>query len=137
MPAGGSRLPASHETVDQRLHYVHQDGAAVFKYAVRKMEEVCREVLERNSVTVDDVTIMIPHQANRRIITGAAERLGIAPEKVMIKHRMLRQYDGRDPAPWPRATPSSRGNLRKGDLVLFAVVGAGFTIGAGLWRWAY
>ena len=84
MPAGGSRLPASHETVDKRLHYVHQDGQQVFKYAVRKMYEVCRDLLARNGLTGDDVAVMIPHQANLRIINAAAERLGIAPEKVMI-----------------------------------------------------
>jgi 3-oxoacyl-[acyl-carrier-protein] synthase-3 len=136
MPAGGSRLPASHETIDKRLHYVQQDGAAVFKYAVRKMEEVCREVLERNGATVDDVSIMIPHQANRRIITGAAERLGIAPEKVLIN---IELYGNTTAATLPLATRDAiqQGKLRKGDLVLFAVVGAGFTIGAGLWRWAY
>jgi 3-oxoacyl-[acyl-carrier-protein] synthase-3 len=136
MPAGGSRMPASHETIDKRLHYVQQDGAAVFKYAVRKMEEVCREVLERNGKTVDDVSIMIPHQANRRIITGAAERLGIAPEKVLIN---IECYGNTTAATLPLATRDAiqQGKLHKGDLVLFAVVGAGFTIGAGLWRWAY
>jgi 3-oxoacyl-[acyl-carrier-protein] synthase-3 len=75
MPAGGSRLPSSHETVDQRLHYVHQDGAAVFKYAVRKMYEVCRDLLDRNHLTIDDLAIMVPHQANKRIIDAAATRL--------------------------------------------------------------
>ena len=121
---GGSRLPASHETIDKRLHYVQQDGAAVFKYAVRKMEEVCREVLERNGATVDDVSIMIPHQANRRIITGAAERLGIAPEKVLIN---IELYGNTTAATLPLATRDAiqQGKLRKGDLVLFAVVGAG------------
>ena len=77
MPAGGSRMPASHETVDKRLHYVHQDGQQVFKYAVRKMYEVCRDLLERNGLTGDDVGVLIPHQANKRIINAAAERLGI------------------------------------------------------------
>ena len=84
MPAGGSRLPASRETVEQRLHFVRQDGAQVFKYAVRKMHEVCAGLLARNHLTVDDVAVMIPHQANRRIITAASDRLGIAPEKVLI-----------------------------------------------------
>src|SRR5580698_9917724 len=84
MPAGGSRMPASHETVDQRLHFVHQDGGQVFKYAVRKMYESCRDLLARNGLTVEDVALMVPHQANKRIITAAGERLGIAPEKVLI-----------------------------------------------------
>src|SRR5947209_3300815 len=77
MPAGGSRRPASHETVDQRLHFVHQEGGQVFKYASRKMFEVCRDLLERNRLKVEDVGIMIPHQANKRIIVAAGERLGI------------------------------------------------------------
>src|SRR3954452_15564901 len=81
MPAGGSRCPASHETVDQRMHFVHQDGAQVFKYASRKMFEVCRDLLERNSLKVEDVALMIPHQANKRIIKAAGDRLGIAPER--------------------------------------------------------
>ena len=84
MPAGGSRRPASHETVDQRLHYVHQEGSQVFKYASRKMYEVCRDLLERNHLKVEDVGVMIPHQANKRIIMAAGDRLGIAPERVMI-----------------------------------------------------
>src|SRR5208282_3001535 len=84
MPAGGSRLPASHDTVDRRLHYVHQDGSQVFKYAVRKMYETCRDVLARNGLTGDDVAVLIPHQANKRIITAAGDRLGIAPAKVVI-----------------------------------------------------
>ncbi|HEY1342693.1 MAG TPA: beta-ketoacyl-ACP synthase III [Bryobacteraceae bacterium] len=136
MPAGGSRLPASHDTIDRRLHYVHQDGAAVFKYAVRKMEEVCREVLERNGLTRDDIAVMIPHQANKRIITSAAERIGLEPEKVIIN---IEQYGNTTAATLPLATRDAilQGKLKKGDLVLFAVVGAGFTIGAGLWRWAY
>src|SRR5215469_5475521 len=83
MPAGGSRRPASHETVDQRLHYVHQDGSQVFKYAVRKMYEVCRDLLERNGLTTKDVSILIPHQANGRIISAAAERLDLG-ERVLI-----------------------------------------------------
>jgi 3-oxoacyl-[acyl-carrier-protein] synthase-3 len=136
MPAGGSRTPASHETVDRRLHYVHQDGAAVFKYAVRKMEEVCRQIILRNGLSVDDIAIMIPHQANKRIITGAADRLGIAPEKVLIN---IECYGNTTAATLPLATRDAieQGKLQKGDIVLFAVVGAGFTIGAGLWRWAY
>src|SRR6476661_2847787 len=84
MPAGGSRMPASHETVDQRLHYVKQDGGQVFKYAVRKMYDVSRDLLTRNGLTIDDVAIMIPHQANRRIITAVADRLGMPEDKVLI-----------------------------------------------------
>jgi 3-oxoacyl-[acyl-carrier-protein] synthase-3 len=136
MPAGGSRQPASHETVDQRLHYVHQEGGQVFKYASRKMYEVCRELLERNRLKVEDVGIMIPHQANKRIITAAGERLGIAPERVMIN---IERYGNTTAGTLPLATRDAiaEGRLKKGDIVLFAAVGAGYTVGASLWRWAY
>jgi 3-oxoacyl-[acyl-carrier-protein] synthase-3 len=136
MPAGGSRQPASHETVDRRLHFVHQEGSQVFKYASRKMHEVCRDLLERNHLKVEDVGIMIPHQANKRIITAAGERLGIAPERVMIN---IEQYGNTTSGTLPLATRDaiSQGRLKKGDIVLFAAVGAGYTVGASLWRWAY
>jgi 3-oxoacyl-[acyl-carrier-protein] synthase-3 len=136
MPAGGSRLPASHDTVDRRLHYVHQDGAAVFKYAVRKMYEVCRDLLERNHLTVDDLAIMVPHQANKRIIDAAATRLGIPPEKVLIN---IDRYGNTTAGTIPLGTRDAiqQGRLKKGDIVIFAAVGAGFTVGASLWRWAY
>jgi 3-oxoacyl-[acyl-carrier-protein] synthase-3 len=136
MPAGGSRRPASHETVDQRLHFVHQEGGQVFKYASRKMFEVCRDLLERNQLKVEDVGIMIPHQANKRIIVAAGERLGIAPERVMIN---IERYGNTTAGTLPLATRDaiSEGRLKKGDIVLFAAVGAGYTVGASLWRWAY
>ena len=134
--AGGSRMPASHETVDQRLHFVHQEGQAVFKYASRKMYEVCRELLQRNGFTGDDVSVMIPHQANIRIINAASSRLGIAPEKVMIN---IQDYGNTTAGTISLATRDAiaQGRLKKGDLVLFAAVGAGWTVGASLWRWAY
>jgi 3-oxoacyl-[acyl-carrier-protein] synthase-3 len=133
-PAGGSRMPASAETVANRLHYVKQDGQQVFKYAVRKMEETSRALLERNSMTVDDVAVMIPHQANRRIIAAAAERLGINCDRVVIN---IDQYGNTTGATIPLATRDALrcGKLKKGDLVLFAAVGAGYTVGANLWRW--
>jgi 3-oxoacyl-[acyl-carrier-protein] synthase-3 len=136
MPAGGSRLPPSHETVDQRLHYVHQDGGQVFKYAVRKMYESCRDLLKRNGFTGQDVAIMIPHQANIRIINAAAERLGIGPDKILID---IDRYGNTTAGTIPLATRDAiaEGRLKKGDLVLFAAVGAGYTVGASLWRWAY
>jgi len=136
MPAGGSRRPASHETVDQRLHFVHQEGGQVFKYAVRKMYEASRELLDRNHLTGDDVAVMIPHQANKRIITAAADRLGIAPEKVVIN---IERYGNTTAGTIPLATRDAiqQGRLKKGDLVLFAAVGAGYTVGTSLWRWAY
>jgi 3-oxoacyl-[acyl-carrier-protein] synthase III len=136
MPAGGSRMPPSHETIDKRLHYVFQDGQQVFKYAVRKMYESCRDVLKRNGLTGEDVAVMIPHQANIRIINAAADRLGIAPEKVLIN---IDRYGNTTAGTIPLATRDaiSQGRLKKGDIVLFAAVGAGFTVGASLWRWAY
>jgi len=136
MPAGGSRMPASAETVEKRLHYVHQQGQQVFKYAVKKMYEVCAEVLERNGLKPSDVKVMIPHQANRRIITGAAERLGLTPEQVLIN---IDRYGNTTSATLPLATRDAidQGRLKKGDLVVFAAVGAGYTAGASLWRWAY
>jgi 3-oxoacyl-[acyl-carrier-protein] synthase III len=136
MPAGGSRLPASHATIDQRLHFVHQEGQQVFKYAVRKMYEASKELLERNGLTAADVGILIPHQANGRIITATAERLGLPPEKVMIN---IDRYGNTTAATIPLATQDAiqQGRLRKGDLVVFAAVGAGYTVGASLWRWAY
>jgi 3-oxoacyl-[acyl-carrier-protein] synthase-3 len=136
MPAGGSRLPASCETVTKRLHYVHQDGSQVFKYAVRKMYEASRELLERNGLTANDITVMIPHQANRRIITAAADRLGLSLDKVLIN---IDRYGNTTAGTIPLATRDAieQGKLKKGDLVLMAAVGAGYTVGASLWRWAY
>jgi 3-oxoacyl-[acyl-carrier-protein] synthase-3 len=136
MPAGGSRMPASHETIEQRLHYVKQDGAQVFKYAVRKMYEVSRDLLARNGLTVDDVAIMIPHQANKRIITAVAERLGMPEEKVLIN---IDRYGNTTAGTIPLGTRDAiaQGRLKKGDVVLFAAVGAGYTVGASLWRWAF
>jgi len=136
MPAGGSRLPASRETVEERKHFVHQEGQQVFKYAVRKMYESCAELLARNGLTARDVGVLIPHQANRRIITACAERLGIPLEKVLIN---IERFGNTTAATIPLATQDAieQGRLRKGDIVVFAAVGAGYTVGAGLWRWAY
>ena len=135
-PAGGSRLPASQETVEKRLHFVRQEGQQVFKYAVRKMHEVCGEILRRNGFTVADLGLLIPHQANRRIILATAERLGLPLDKVVIN---IDQYGNTTAATIPLATRDAlvNGRLKKGDLVLYAAVGAGYTVGASLWRWAY
>jgi 3-oxoacyl-[acyl-carrier-protein] synthase-3 len=136
MPAGGSRMPASAETVAQKLHYVHQDGAQVFKYAVLKMHEVCSALLERNGLRADDLDLLIPHQANRRIIQATAERLGLPMEKVMVN---ISKYGNTTAGTIPLATRDalSEGRLKKGNLVMFAAVGAGYTAGASLWRWAF
>ena len=134
MPAGGSRLPATHETVDQRLHYVKQDGQAVFKFAVRKTEEIARRVLSRNGIDASEIDLFVSHQANRRIITAAAERLGLAESKVMIN---LEMYGNTTAGTIPLALADAvkDGRLKRGDLVLLASVGAGFTVGAVLLRW--
>jgi 3-oxoacyl-[acyl-carrier-protein] synthase-3 len=136
MPAGGSRQPATAETVRDRLHYVKQQGQQVYKYAVRKMYETCRDLLDQHGLSAQDVKVMIPHQANRRIITSAAERLGLNPEQVVIN---IDRYGNTTAATIPLATRDAvqSGKLHKGDVVIFAAVGAGFTVGANLWRWAY
>lgn len=134
MPAGGSRMPPSHETVEKKLHYVHQDGQQVFKYAVRRMYEVCRDLLDRNGLKPSDVALMVPHQANRRIIAAVSDRLGVPCDKVMVN---IERYGNTTAATIPLATRDAieQGRLKKGDLVMFAAVGAGFTVGASLWRW--
>jgi len=136
MPAGGSRKPATHESIEARLHYVHQDGRQVFRYAVSKMHEICRTLLDRNNLTVDDIDVFIPHQANARIISAVADRLGLPPEKAVIN---IQEYGNTTGGTIPLATRDAleSGRLKKGDLVLMAAVGAGLTAGGALWRWAY
>ncbi len=136
MPAGGSLHPASHETVDQRMHFVHQEGQAVFKYAVRKMCELCERLLDRNGIKASDLDLFIPHQANKRIISATAERLELDPARVIIN---IDRYGNTTSATIPLALGTARqdGKLKKGSLVLLASVGAGFTAGACLLRWAY
>ncbi len=136
MPAGGSLMPASHETVDQRLHFVKQEGQQVFRFAVKRLSEVATEVLTRAGLTPADLKLLIPHQANQRIISATAERLGLHPDQVVIN---IEKYGNTTGATIPLATRDAieAGRLKKGDLVLFAAVGAGFTTGATLWRWSY
>jgi len=136
MPAGGSLRPPSHATVDERLHYVKQDGQTVFKFAVRKTEEVARRLLERNNLTADDVDLFVSHQANRRIIQSAAEKLGFGEDKVVIN---IERFGNTTGATIPLALNDAveSGRLKKGDLVLLASVGAGFTVGSVLLRWGF
>jgi len=136
MPAGGSLKPSSHETVDQRLHYVKQDGQTVFKFAVRKTEEISRRLLERNGLTPNDIDLFVSHQANRRIIQSATEKLGVASEKVIIN---IDRFGNTTAATIPLALNDAlcTGRLKKGNLVLLASVGAGFTVGAVLLRWGF
>ena len=136
MPGGGSLNPASHETVDQKMHYIHQDGQQVFKYAVKKMAEMTERVLEKNGLTGADIDCFIAHQANKRIIMATADRLKMPIDKVIIN---IDRYGNTTAGTIPLAmqTAIETGRLKKGDLVLIAAVGAGFTSGATLIRWAY
>jgi len=134
LPGGGSLNPPSHETVDKKMHYIHQDGQAVYKFAVRKMAEATTTLLQRNGVTGSDLGCFIPHQANKRIITSTADRLGMDPERVIIN---IDKYGNTSAGTIPLAmeTAIEQGKLKKGDLVLLAAVGAGFTVGTALLRW--
>jgi 3-oxoacyl-[acyl-carrier-protein] synthase-3 len=136
MPAGGSLHPPSHETIEERQHYVKQDGQTVFKFAVRKTEEISRRVLDRNKLTPADIDLFVSHQANRRIIQAATEKLGLKPEKVIIN---IERFGNTTAATIPLALNDAlcSGRLKKGDLVLLASVGAGFTVGAVLLRWGF
>ena len=135
MPAGGSKMPASAETVANRMHYVKQEGATVFKFAVKNTEEIARRVLERNGISPSQLDLFVSHQANRRIIEAAAERLGLGPDKFVIN---LEKYGNTTAGTIPLALADARrdGRIKKGDLVLLASVGAGFTVGAVLLRWS-
>ena len=134
MPAGGSLHPATHETIDKHMHFIHQDGPAVYKFAVRKMAEATTRVLERNGVNGADLGCFIPHQANLRIINSTAERLGMPADRVIIN---IEKYGNTSAGTIPLAmeTAIEQGKLKKGDLVLLAAVGAGFSVGATLLRW--
>lgn len=135
MPAGGSRLPASAATVAARQHYVHQEGQQVFRYAVRKMAEISETLLHRNGLTGKDVSLLIPHQANRRIIDATVQKLGLSYDHVVINiDRMGNTTAGTIGIAACEAQRAGR--IKKGDLILFAAVGAGYTVGASLWRWA-
>jgi 3-oxoacyl-[acyl-carrier-protein] synthase-3 len=134
MPGGGSLHPSTVDTVEKKMHYVHQDGHAVYKFAVRKMVEASEKVLARNGVTVDELGCFIPHQANLRIITSSADRLGLPIERVIIN---IDRFGNTTAGTIPLAMNSAveEGRLKKGDLVLATSVGAGFTVGACLLRW--
>jgi len=136
MPAGGSLHPPSHETVDKRMHYVHQEGQQVFKYAVRRMCEVSCALLERNGFSHKDLALVVPHQANLRIIRAMQERLGIDDSKVMVN---IDRYGNTTAATIPLGLRDALAErrLKKGDLLLLVSVGAGYTTGGILMRWAY
>jgi 3-oxoacyl-[acyl-carrier-protein] synthase-3 len=134
MPGGGSLNPSTVETILQKMHFVHQDGQAVYKYAVRKMAEASEKLLERNGVKGSELGCFVPHQANKRIILSTAERLGMPEDRVIIN---IDRFGNTTAATIPLALDTAReeGRLKKGDLVLLASVGAGFTVGATLLRW--
>jgi len=136
MPAGGSLRPPSHRTIDERLHFVKQDGRTVFKFAVRKTEEIARRLLERNGIKPSDLDLFVSHQANKRIIMAASENLELDPAKVVIN---IERFGNTTAATIPLALNDAvcMGRLKKGDLVLLASVGAGFTAGAVLLRWGF
>jgi len=136
MPGGGSLNPTSKETLAKRMHYVHQDGQQVFKFAVRKQTELCQKLLERNGLKGADIDVFIPHQANLRIINATADRLGLRPESVVVN---IDRFGNTTAGTIPLAmnTAIEEGKLKKGSLVMLASVGAGFTIGATLLRWAF
>jgi 3-oxoacyl-[acyl-carrier-protein] synthase-3 len=136
MPGGGSLNPSSRETIERKMHYVHQDGQAVFKFAVRKQTELCEKLLKRNGLKGTDIDAFIPHQANRRIIMATADRLGLKPESIIIN---IDRFGNTTAGTIPLAmgTAIEEGKLKKGSLVMLASVGAGFTVGATLLRWAY
>jgi 3-oxoacyl-[acyl-carrier-protein] synthase-3 len=136
MPGGGSLNPPSHETVEKKMHYVHQEGQPVFKYAVRKMGEISRSVLERNKMSGKDVDLFIAHQANLRIINAAADKLGLDESKVV---KNIHKFGNTTAATIPLAMGDAieDGRLKKDTLVVLAAVGAGYTVGSVLCRWAF
>ena len=136
MPAGGSLHPPSHETVDKKMHYVHQDGRQVFKYAVRRMGEVAELLLTRNSFQTTDLKLLVPHQANQRIIRATQQRLGLPDERVLLN---IGKFGNTTAGTIPIALVDALacGRLKKGDLTMLLAVGAGFTTGGLLLRWAY
>jgi 3-oxoacyl-[acyl-carrier-protein] synthase-3 len=136
MPGGGSLNPPSHETVDKKMHCVHQEGSQVFKYAVRRMADVSAMLLERNGFSGKDLALVVPHQANLRIIRAMQERLGVDDSKVLVN---IDRYGNTTAGTVPLGLMDAlaEGRLRKGDLVLLVAVGAGFTTSGILLRWAY
>lgn len=134
LPGGGSANPASHETVDQRLHYVHQEGKQVFKFAVTNMADVSAEIMEKNNLTSDDVDWLVPHQANLRIIDATANRMGLPKEKVMVN---IQKYGNTTAGTLPLCLWDWEKQLKKGDNLILSAFGGGFTWGAVYLKWAY
>jgi 3-oxoacyl-[acyl-carrier-protein] synthase-3 len=134
MKAGGSLKPASHETVDAKLHYISQEGQAVFKFAVTNMADVAAEIMERNNLKGDDVAWLVPHQANKRIINATASRMGIGANKVMVN---IQKYGNTTNATIPLCLWDWESQLKKDDVLILAAFGGGFTWGSVYLKWAY
>jgi 3-oxoacyl-[acyl-carrier-protein] synthase-3 len=134
MKAGGSVKPATHETIDAREHFAHQEGPTVFKFAVTNMADVAAEIMERNSLTADDVTWLVPHQANKRIIDATANRMGVTTDKVMIN---IERYGNTTNGTIPLCLWEWESRLKKGDNIVLAAFGGGFTWGSVYLKWAY
>ena len=134
MKAGGSVCPASHFTVNHRLHYLYQEGRTVFRYAVTNMGDDVLKVMEHNNLTADDVTWVVPHEANMRIIEAVTKRVGIPMDKVMVN---IQHYGNTSAATIPLALWDYEKKLKKGDNVIFTAFGAGFVHGASFYKWAY
>lgn len=134
MKAGGSRKPATHETVEAREHFVYQEGAAVFKFAVTNMADVSEEVMKRNNLTGEDIDWLVPHQANKRIIDATAHRMGIGDEKVMLN---IERYGNTTSGTIPLCLWDYESRLKKGDNLILAAFGGGFTWGAIYLKWGY
>lgn len=134
MKAGGSRKPASHETVDNKEHFVYQEGKAVFRFAVTNMADAAYKVMEQNNLTADDIAYLVPHQANKRIIDATAKRMGVGEEKVMLN---IDRYGNTTAATIPLCLWDYEKKLKKGDNLILAAFGGGFTWGAVYVKWAY
>jgi 3-oxoacyl-[acyl-carrier-protein] synthase-3 len=132
--SGGSVSPATHETVDAKQHFVYQEGQSVFKFAVTNMAEVSAEIMEKNNLKSEDVAWLVPHQANKRIIDATANRMGLAPEKVMLN---IQKYGNTTAGTLPLCLFDYEKQLKKGDNIILAAFGGGFTWGAVYIKWAY
>lgn len=132
--AGGSVKPASHDTVEAKEHYVYQEGQSVFKFAVTNMADVSAEIMERNNLTADDIAWLVPHQANKRIIDATANRMGVGPEKVMLN---IQRYGNTTNGTIPLCLWEWEKQLHKGDNIILAAFGGGFTWGSVYIKWAY
>ena len=134
MKAGGSRQPATIETVEARLHYASQEGQQVFKFAVKGMADVAAEVMERNNLTGEDIAWLVPHQANKRIIEATSNRMGLSNDKVMLN---IHKYGNTTSGTIPLCLWEYESQMKKGDNIILAAFGGGFTWGSIYLRWAY